>query len=107
MTRQETAIVAGFDTHINVFLVTDKPDLHHLRIEVYELEEIKVVSVRVQVVQYLKVRWKTLIVSIGPRKVRELVITTSRLKLCRIVRTVPPDPSNGIRSLENYWVMVG
>ena len=104
---QQTPILPWSAVSISGVPVPNEPELHHLWIKPYELEQIEVGSIRMQVIQYLSMRRKAGVISLGPGIIRKLIITTKALKLGRIIRTVLPNSSNGVGSLKNNWVVRG
>ena len=82
--------------------VTNIPDFDHPRVELDELQHIKVCCIAMQVFQYLNMRRESWIFSFRPRVIRELIITTRGLEFSRSERTVFPDTSYGICGLKNH-----
>lgn len=93
---KEGAEVAGF------FSGADEADLDGLGVELDELEDVEVSGVGVQVIEDLLVGREVHVVPLSPRKVRELVVATRGLEPGRLVRAVPPDPSDRVGGLEDH-----
>jgi len=55
-----------------------------------------VLSIRVQIIEYLQMGGKIGVVPLRPREIGEFIITTMRLKLGGVVGAMAPNPTNGI-----------
>lgn len=86
--------------------ITDISELDHLRVEPHELHHIKVIRIRLQVVQNLDVGRERFVVPPGPREVGELVVATRRLELGGSVGGVFPNASDRVGGFEDDRVVL-